>query len=235
MRSTWLAGIVLLVAACGPRNGSTGAGTTEAQKDDGKALSMTHDPPAAGGCAGASLALRTALAHPIDSYALPQGAGHAALAKAGATADQLVAIGRDSSCPNPIRFAAFEGWIGVVGENALGKLDDPTAAEMAKVQAVAIRSAEEGGLWSLPPDVTASHVARHLIVLGRRVVPQLRPLLDDTRELPYLGSETASIASLRKYRVSDLAAAIIATIVGVPYQDAATPAARDTQIAALRT
>jgi hypothetical protein len=77
-------------------------------------------------------------------------------------------------------------------------------------------------------------VSRHLIVLGRRILARLKPLLDDPRELPYIGSETSAIASLRKYRVNDLAAAIIAVIAGVAYQDAPAPSARDLQIAELR-
>jgi hypothetical protein len=193
-----------------------------------------HDPSASGGCATASAALRAALGHPIESFALPQGAGYASLAKLGATSAQLAAIGKDTTCPNPIRFAAFEGWIGQVGENELGKVDDATAAAIASVQAEAIRTAEVGDLWSLPPSVTASHVARHLIVLGRRILPQLKPLLDDPRELPYLGSETSAIASLRKYRVSDLVAAIVTTITGIAYQDDPAQASRDQQIAGLR-
>lgn len=225
MSRALLAGIVFVVA-CGSRTGSTAPGEDPPM--------TTHDPSATSGCASAFPALRTVLGQPIESYALPQGAGHVALTKAGATPDQLVAIGKDATCPNAVRFAAFEGWIGLVGENELGKVDDATADAMASVQAEAIRTADEGSPWSLPSAVTSSHLSRHLIVLGRRVLPKLKPLLDDTRELPYAGSETAAIASLRKYRVNDLAAAIIATIIGVPYQDDPTLAARDLQIAELR-
>jgi hypothetical protein len=221
-----LLAVIVLAAGCGSRTSATAPGEDPPM--------TTHDPSTAGGCASASPALRTALSQPIESYGLPQDAGHQALAKIGATPGPLLAIGKDATCPNAIRFAAFEGWIGLVGESELGKVDDATAAAIASVQAEAIRTADDGSPWSLPSAVTASHLSRHLIVLGRRVVPKLKPLLDDTRELPYTGSETAAIASLRKVRVNDLAAAIIATIVGVPYQDAPGPAARDPQIAELR-
>jgi len=181
-----------------------------------------------------SPALHAALAHPIDSYGLPGGEGRAAIAQVGATPDELAAVGNDPSCPAIERLAAFEGWVGLVGENALGAVDDATATAMASAQVEAIRGADEGDPWSMPSDVTSSHVSRHLIVLGRRVLPVVKPLLDDTRELPYSGGEGAAIASLRKYRVCDLAAAIIATITGVPYDNAKDPAKRDKQIAALK-
>ncbi len=140
----------------------------------------------------------------------------------------------DASCPNQARFAAFEGWIALAGEQVLGNVDDATAAAMAAVQSQAIRDAEDAGLWGLPPDVTSSSVSRHLIVLGPRALPHLRPLLGDASELPYASSEISAIAALRQYRVSDLAAALIAVILGAPYQDAQTPAGRDPQITELR-
>ena len=186
-----------------------------------------------GACASARPALRTTLSeHPVDSFAI--GAGRQALAALGVTADELLAVGRDAGCPNALRFAAFEGWVGVAGEAALGQVDDATAAAMAEVQAEAIRRADDASAWSLPPDVTSSVLSRHLVVLGRRALPALRPLLDDLRPLPIAGSETSAIAARRKYRIADLAAGLIAVIAGVPFQDGATPADRDPQRAALR-
>lgn len=196
---------------------------------------MTTQPATAGACASADPALQAALAEPrIDSFAQPGGAGRQALDRLALAAPTLAAIGRDASCPNPVRFAAFEGWIALAGEAALGGVDDTIAAAMAAVQAEAIRSTDDAGLWGLPPDVTASALSRHLVVLGRRVVPQLQPLLDDHRDLPIEGSESSAIASLRGYRISDLAAGLIAVIVGDDYVDGASAADRDPQLAALR-
>lgn len=204
--------------------------------EDGKGIAMNSSNRAnPGSCASASPALRSTLTdEPIASFVLPQGSGRQALARLAVNPDTLAAIGSDASCPNQVRFAAFEGWIGLAGELALGKVDDATAAAMAAVQSQAIRDADDAGLWGLPPDVTSSAVSRHLIVLGPRALPYLRPLLDDKNELPYAGSEIAAIAALRQYRVSDLAAGLIAVILGVPYQDAETPAERDRQIDELR-
>lgn len=184
------------------------------------------------GCASATPALRAALDAPIASFAA--GTGKDALTRAGATPDALAAIGRDPSCPNPMRFAAFEGWIALAGEHALGQVDDATATAMATVQAEAIRTADEASLWGLPPSVSSEPLSRHLIILGKRALPPLKPLLDDTRPLPIAGSETSAIAGLRRYRISDLAAGLCAVILGQPYQDAKAPADRDKQIAALR-
>ncbi len=230
MRSLLALGALGLLA-CAPRSTKEPAGA-----EAGKGTTMTTQDAAAGGCASADPALRATLTdQSIASFVLPQGAGRQALVKLAVKPDTLMAVGMDPTCPNRVRFAAFEGWIAVAGEAALGKVDDATAAAMASVQAEAIRTAEDASLWGLPPDVTASEVSRHLVVLGRRVLPHLRPLLDDARELPIAGSETSAIAALHQYRVSDLAAGLIAVIVGTPYQNGKTPAERDAQLAILRT
>jgi hypothetical protein len=68
------------------------------------------------GCPGASPALKAVLTdEPIDSFARPDRSGHQALARLSITAGTLHAIGLDASCANQVRFAAFEGWIGLVG------------------------------------------------------------------------------------------------------------------------
>jgi hypothetical protein len=215
-------------AGCASRSSSNGPGSGEAGKGP-------MNPPATG-CASASPELFAILdSQPIESFAPADGAGRSALTKEKVGADTLLAVGLDDTCASRVRLAAFEGWIAVVGEAALGAVDDRTATAIAAVHVEAIRTAEHGEPWGLPPDVTASAISRHLIVLGRRVLPQLRPLLDDHRELPYLGSETSAIASLRGYRVSDVAAGLIAVIVGAPYQNAQKPADRDPQLAQLRS
>lgn len=60
-------------------------------------------------------------------------------------------------------------------------------------------------------------------------------LPDYIASLPAPGGEISAIASLRHYRVNDVAAGLIAVVVGVPYQSAKTPAVRDLQVADLRT
>lgn len=187
------------------------------------------------GYSRASDDLKAALREPIWSFVTADGAGRQALVRLRVDPSTLRSIGLDPSYPNHERFAALEGWIGLAGEHVLGSLDDATASALATVQTEALRTADDAGLWGLPPDVTASAIARHLILVGPRALPHLRPLLDDVRLAPYEGSETSSLAALRHYRVSDVAAALVAVIVGAPYRDAPTPAERDTQVAQLRT
>jgi len=224
--------LVVILAGCASRSTSKEPGPAEA----GKAHAMSSSDALPTGCAGASAALQATLAsEPLASFVLPTGSGRQALTQQAVAPDVLLAIGRDATCPNPVRLAAFEGWIALAGEGVLNGVDDATAAAMAAVHAEALRTTEDAGAWALPPDVTSSAVSRHLIILGRRALPALRPLLDDGRALSYDGSEISAIASLRRYRVGDLAAGLIAVIVGQPYQDATTPAERDPQLASLRT
>jgi hypothetical protein len=224
----FLAACALCVLSCASRSSSKDPVGNEA----GKGTVMTNSPSA---CTSAAPALRAVLeTQDVETFSAAGGAGHDELTKLGAAATTLRAIGLDASCPIRVRLAAFEGWIGLNGEAALGTLDDATADVMAAVQAGAIRGADDGMPWGLPANVTASPLSRHVIVLGRRALPALKPLLDDARELPYSGSETAAVAELRKYRVQDLAAGIVAVIVGQAYDDAPAPAERDRQIASFR-
>ena len=204
-------------------------------KQTREAGAMSGDPAPASGCT-ASPELQAVLARePLSSFILPQGSGRAALATLRTTPDALHAAGLDGACPNPVRLAALEAWIALAGEGVLQKLDDTTATAIATVQAEALRTTDDAGIWGLPPDVVQSEVSRHLIIVGRRALPQLRPLLDDLRLLPYAGSEISAVASLKKYRVADLAAGLLAVILGAPYQDDRAPTVRDAQLADLRT
>jgi hypothetical protein len=227
-----IAAFVLAAPACGSRSGLNEPGSTT--RGNGTAMT-THPSTKTSGCPGATPALSAVLmGEPIDSFARPDRSGHQALVRLSISPEALRAIGLDASCRNLIRVAALEGWIGLAGQAVLDALDESTATAMASAYAEAIRTSDDAIAWNLPAEVTSSDVASHMIVLGTRALPHLRPLLDDLRALPYSGSETATVAELRHYRVADLAAGIIAVILGVPYQDANTPAERDRQLTELR-
>lgn len=171
---------------------------------------------------------------PLAAIVLPQGACRQTLERLGIPPADLHAIGLDDACGNRVRFAGFEAWIALAGEDVLVTAGDATADAIAVVHVEAIRTADDAGAWGLPSTVAASDLARHLIALGPRVLPRLRPLLDDHRTAPYAGSEVAAIARRRKVRISDLAAGLMAAIAGEPYQDGLSPGERDPQLAELR-
>jgi hypothetical protein len=230
----WLMAWSVVVAACGSRSVANEVPASEQAKGT-PMITKNSSVSAAADCPGVNAALKAVLLdEPIDSFSRPDQSGYQALVRLAIGADALRAIGLDARCPNAVRFAALEGWIGLAGEDVLGALDDATAGEMATVYGEAIRTTDDAAVWNLPPDVTSSVVARHLIVLGKRALPRLRPLLDDMRELPYAGSETSAIAGIKHYRVADLAAGMIVVIVGTPYRDGKTPADREHQLIELR-
>lgn len=126
------------------------------------------------------------------------------------------------------RLKAFEAWL-----DRGGALGDHGVA-LADACAAAIPELSDLNVFGLPPSVKSSATSRRLVAVGKAALPALRRLLDDGRKGRYGGSEEATIASMYAYRVCDLGAALVARIVGVKYEDARDPKARDTQIAALR-
>jgi hypothetical protein len=158
----------VVVAACGSRSVANEVPASEQAKGT-PMITKNSSASAAADCPGVNAALKAVLLdEPIDSFSRPDRSGHQALVRLAIGADALRAIGLDARCPNVVRFAAFEGWSGLAGANVLGALDDATAGEMATVYGEAIRTTDDAAVWNLPPDVTSSVVARHLIVLGAR-------------------------------------------------------------------
>jgi len=87
--------------------------------------------------------------------------------------------------------------------------------------------------WGLPGDL-AGPVARHVLALGQAAVPAFAVLLDDGTQLCYSGSKEATYGNSYDYRVKDVAAELIAELIGVPYPVHLDPQHRDAEIDLLR-
>jgi len=134
-----------------------------------------------------------------------------------------------------LRFKALEVYLSLAGDAALQSAElKPQHAALAGVYADAIRQLDDLNIFNLPESVRSSTTSRHVIALGDGALPALRPLLERTEEAPYGGSEEASIAAMHHVRYCDLAAALVAAILGEPYVDDPEPAARDRQVEQLR-
>jgi hypothetical protein len=81
-----------------------------------------------------------------------------------------------------------------------------------------------GNLWGYMYNGTqygnANHdvLGSHLIQIGKKAVPYLSKLLDDTGLIFYEGSQEATKGNSYKYRVKDAAAYYIGEILGIPVQ-----------------
>jgi hypothetical protein len=87
--------------------------------------------------------------------------------------------------------------------------------------------------WGLPGELDGP-VARHVLVLGDAALPVLAALLDNERELRYSGSKDATIGNSYRYRVKDMAASLIAAVLGLPHATPLDPHERDADIELLR-
>jgi hypothetical protein len=87
--------------------------------------------------------------------------------------------------------------------------------------------------WSLPGLLDGT-VAGHVLALGVAAVPAFTPLLDDATSVSYSGSREATYGNSFGYRVRDVAAELIAGLIGVPYPVHTDPARRDAEIDLLR-
>lgn len=134
-----------------------------------------------------------------------------------------------------LRFKALEVHLGMAGDAALGGPElAPHHPALAAVYAAAIGDLDDLNIFNLPESVRSSATSRHVIALGHEALPALRPLLERTAEAPYGGSEEASIAALHAVRYCDLAAALVAAILGEAYVNDPDPAVRDRQVEQLR-
>ncbi len=174
----------------------------------------------------------------MASYLVEGGKGRADLARLGATAEALLAVGRDAGCPDRARFAAFLAWLNKVGREQLLELDDVTAEGVAKVYAAALGRAwrtTEAAVWGVPARILASPAAKHMVMLGDRALPYLRPLLTDRRRIRREGSETATYVDDHQLRICDLAGALVAHILLKPrlFPELPSPEERDRHLAEL--
>lgn len=145
----------------------------------------------------------------------------------GRAADELRALAADEAGDPELRFLAAE----VLFRH---DLDFVAPASLAPVYAQRLREAQTGNAWGLPggPAGETTHNARRL---GDAAVRAFAPLLVDGRELFYAGSETATEAERMGVRVKDVAAALLAPLLGAEFEAALEPTARDAAIDAMRT
>ncbi len=68
--------------------------------------------------------------------------------------------------------------------------------------------------WGLPGELDGP-LAVHVLALGAAAVPALAALLDDDTELVYGGSEEATVGNDAGFRVQDMAASLLAALLGV--------------------
>jgi hypothetical protein len=114
--------------------------------------------------------------------------------------------------------------------------DFPPAGQqqaLAPVYVEALRSADMGNVWGLPGELDGP-AGQHLVRLGGAVTPGLIRLLDDGRQVPYVGSKEAMVGNSYAFRVKDFAAFFLSKIRGVSYLLDADPTARDAAIQQLK-
>jgi hypothetical protein len=140
----------------------------------------------------------------------------------------LSALAADSTADMQARFLAAEV---LARERSL--VPDSERACLASVYVAALRNAELANIWGMPGELDAP-AGQHLVAIGAKAVAGLVSLLDDRRQVPYGGSEEATVGNSYKYRVKDFAAFFIHRILGVAYVLRKTPQERDAEIDRLR-
>ena len=98
--------------------------------------------------------------------------------------------------------------------------------------ALAEESTQIANPWGLP-GTAGGEAGQHLLKLGEAIVPELRNLMNDEREVSYGGSKDATFGNSYRYRVKDLAAFFVSRIRGIPFDVSPDPAVRDRRIRAL--
>lgn len=162
----------------------------------------------------------------LDQHALDEVWQH------GAARAPLEALALDVSAAALARFLAAE----ILFVKAPKYPPRRAAKALADVYARALAEQLTGmaNPWGLPGEPDEA-TARHAIVLGKSAVPAFEQLLDDKREVHYGGSREATVGNQYRYRVKDVAAALIEAIRGeqVDVKDL-DPVRRDSAIGALR-
>jgi len=153
------------------------------------------------------------------------------LAALPSSEEQLLTVVRDPISDQALRFVAAEAL--VEGNWTDWRSDSAKRRAVADSLANAIPQDRIHNRWGLPGSFVGPFGER-LLSLGAEAEAALVPLLDDTRPLHIVGSEAATLNSQSQFRVSDLAAWLIAASRHSPWQADGTPAERDNAIADLR-
>jgi hypothetical protein len=137
----------------------------------------------------------------------------------------------DPGAPGPCRFLCAE----VLFARDPAFPDQMDEAGLAHVYAGALISnaTQMANPWGLPGALDGP-VAQHVLALGPPAAAAFARLLHDPTEVLYGGSKEATVGNSYRYRVKDVAASIVAAVLGIDYAVAFDPATRDERIERLR-
>jgi hypothetical protein len=121
----------------------------------------------------------------------------------------------------------------VLANELLVEAGQPSRPELADAYCRTLPEDFAHNWWGMPGQYL-ERLGRTTVAFGRRAAPCLSRLFDDRRRLGYFGSEEPTLSKEMQYRVCDLAAYLASEILGVEYEDAKEPGARDEFIAGLR-
>jgi len=153
------------------------------------------------------------------------------LAELPSSEAQLLRLVRDPNSGQGVRFVAAEAL--VEGNWTAWRNDAANLRAVAEVLANAMANDRIHNRWGLPGSFVGPF-GKRLLAVGTEAEAALVPLLSDARPLHIVGSEAATLNSQANFRVSDLAAWLIATSRKIPWQPSQVPGERDAAIAALR-
>jgi hypothetical protein len=141
---------------------------------------------------------------------------------------QIVA---DPRAPARCRFLCAE--VLFARDTAFPKGMDPAALARVYAHALAANVTQMANPWGLPGELDGP-VVRHVLTLGRPAAAAFAPLLDDATQVMYGGSKEATVGNSYRYRVKDVAASVVAAVLGIDYGVTDDPADRDERIERLR-
>jgi hypothetical protein len=91
---------------------------------------------------------------------------------------------------------------------------------------------EKANHWGLPDDV--GMVGKHVLLLGDDAMVAFYPLLSCKTPVHYYGSKVATAGKIYKYRIKDIAATYISSLLNKTFNAERAPVFRDLQIARLK-
>jgi hypothetical protein len=148
-----------------------------------------------------------------------------------AAESSLLALVADHSAPPDRRFVAAEA---LFEEGYSDWRAKPEARrDVADVLANALARDSVHNRWGLPGEFVGSF-GKNLLAVEPESDEPLRGLLDDNRPLSIVGSEAATLNTQAGYRVSDLAAWLLASAHHLPWKNDPDPHVRDAEILRLR-
>ena len=143
--------------------------------------------------------------------------------------EQLLSVVRSESAGPRARFLAAE----LLAEHGRPTELDPSELARVYVNGLRAGACDIANLWNFP-DGPLGDIGLRVAALGRAALPPLLDALEDERGLQFLGSREASVGNAYRWRVKDVAAALLAEISGEPFHPDRDPAARDGAIGELR-